>query len=62
MAAVVIDDASRTVPLTGRDLDVPAILARAEWVDEVQRALEALARAAGDHRRTRRAGTKARQD
>jgi NAD(P)H-dependent FMN reductase len=62
MAAVVVDGASRTVPLSGRDLDVATILARAEWVDEVQMALDALARAADQHRRDRRARSKARGD
>jgi NAD(P)H-dependent FMN reductase len=60
MAAAVVDDASRTVPLSGRGVDVAAILARAEWVDEVQMALDALARAADHHRRERRARSRAR--
>jgi NAD(P)H-dependent FMN reductase len=62
MAAVVVDGASRTVPLSGRDLDVATILARAEWVDEVQMALDALARAADQHRRDRRARSTIRRD
>jgi NAD(P)H-dependent FMN reductase len=62
MAAAVVDDASRTVPLSGRDLDVTTILARAEWVDEVQMALDALGRAADQHRRARRARSKVRGD